>query len=162
MKKLIVPVLSASLLIASLSPVVASAETVVQNPDTSAVSQELITPQANSGWETKNGITARVYTDRNGDVPVSDSYIGVTGEKTAAGGTIYYYYYLVNIDTDRVVAESNPSSFSSTSPQSRFPIDNLLNKGQSGNFQIMMKLFSDSNYDNWIGDWYTPSFKVSN
>ncbi|MEI5909437.1 hypothetical protein WAK64_20625 [Bacillus spongiae] len=118
---------------------------------------------AESGWKTYNGISANVYTDRTGDYPVSDSYIGATGLKTSAGGTVYY-----RMELDEYVngawysRDSKKGSFSSQTPMSKFYIDEHLVKGESGTFRVMMKIFSDSEYDIWVGDWITDSFTVHN
>jgi hypothetical protein len=118
---------------------------------------------ANSGWETHGGITAKVYTDRSGSYPTRDSYIGVTGQKTSAGGRVYYSMYLDKYKNGKWYQKDEQMGYlSSQTPMKKFYINNYLSKGQSGTYRIRFKLFSDSGRWDWIGDWYTPSFKVYN
>lgn len=122
-----------------------------------------ISTMAASGWSTKNGVQARVYTDRSGTVPESDTYIGVTGEKTSAGGTVYYQLRLIRITngTEYFVSQSS-GTMTTTTSQKQFKIDSFLGFSTSGTFKIEMKLFKDSHLEQWIGDWSTPSFTVNN
>lgn len=121
---------------------------------------------ASSGWLTYGGITANVYTDRTGNYPASDSWIGVTGQKTSTGGTVYYEFNLIHVRADGsgelVPQETQTGSFSSQSPQKYMYIDEFLPKGGSAIYYIQMKLYSDPGYQNWIGDWNTGSFAVYN
>jgi hypothetical protein len=125
---------------------------------------------ASSGWLTNGGITANVYTDRTGDYPASDTWIGVTGQKTSTGGTVYYEFNLMHHradGTDEIAGSwQNPEtvtgSFSSQSSQRYFYIDDFLPTGSSGIYWVQMKLYSDSGYQNWIGDWNTAWFAVYN
>lgn len=126
-------------------------------------STEEIVPFASTGWETKSGITARVYTDRTGDYPASDDWIDVTGQKTDAGGTVYYRIEIVKqIPAGWELVATQKGSFASQTPTKRFYIDNLLSKGSSGTFKVNLKIFKDSAENYWLGDWTTSSFKVYN
>ncbi|SFD68766.1 hypothetical protein [Bacillus sp. UNCCL81] len=119
---------------------------------------------ASSGYVTKGGVTAEVYTDRSGDYPSSDTYIGVTGAKTSAGGTVYYSMLLEQYKSGSwLLVDHEDGYFSSQSPMKKFYIDNLLAKGTSGTFRVEMVLRNDPNSDyGELGSWYTPSFKVYN
>lgn len=115
---------------------------------------------ASSGWATYGGITAIVYTDRTGSYPVSDTYIGATGEKTATGGEVYYNMYLT--DANHKVIAVQQGSFSSMSPMKKFYIDNYVSKGSSRQFHIQMNLFANSSRTVNYGVWTTPLFTVYN
>lgn len=119
---------------------------------------------ASSGYVTKNGVTAVVYTDRSGDYPTSDTYIGVTGAKTSAGGTVYYSMLLEQYRNGSwLLVDHEDGSFASQSPLKKLYIDNFLAKGSSGTFRVQMVLRNDPNSDYGdLGSWYTPSFKVYN
>ncbi|MFL1672958.1 hypothetical protein [Paenibacillus dendritiformis] len=150
--------LSLGLLFSAVSPA-ASAEQ-AQNLSLSSD----IAPMVNTGWVKKNGIEARVYTDRLDDYPVSDTYVGVTAEKKAAGGTVYYQIVLSKVKSDGTTyyVDSVYGSMSSKSPQAKFYIDDFLDKGSSGTYRVMLKIFKDKEYDDWVGDWITDSFKIYN
>lgn len=118
---------------------------------------------ASTGYQTYNGITANVYTDRTGDYPVSDDWIDVWGQKTSTGGTVYYMVHMDKFNGSswsQVATQSG--SFASQTPAKRFYINDLLSAGSSGTFRVRFKIFRDSGYQDWIGDWITPSFRVYN
>jgi len=118
---------------------------------------------ASSSWSTQHGIRAMVYTDRSGNYPKSDSYIGVTGKKTAAGGKVYYRMELDQRKNGAWIKRGTiRGEFSSQTPMKKFHIDNYLKKGQSGTFRVMLKIWKEKSEINWLGDHITNSFKVYN
>lgn len=107
-----------------------------------------------SGSQTKGGITAKVYTDKNSYK--SNETIYVTGEKTAAGGTVYYEIYLLQkIGNQQYLVDSTSGSTAGKTPTVKF-------KPGVGTYTVMLKLFSDSNFDNYIDYWETTAFNVTN
>ena len=123
---------------------------------------------ASTGWQTTNGVTAILYTDRSGSYPASDSFVGVTAEKTAAGGTVYYtmdLHQYINGTWYSLGNDQQSGSFSSASPLKKFNIDNHLSKGKSGTFRVVMELNSNNDWSNpnsFRGFFTTPSFTISN
>ncbi|MED1790322.1 hypothetical protein P4V47_23135 [Brevibacillus laterosporus] len=115
----------------------------------------------NTGWQTKNGVEARVYTDRSGDYPESDSYVKVTGEKKGSG-TLYYRLELIKHQDGREIGIYSEKGTMTSSASATFYKDNFLSKGSSGTYSVMLKLFKDRNEDEWIGDWISSTFKVNN
>ncbi|TQR27203.1 hypothetical protein C7Y47_23595 [Lysinibacillus sphaericus] len=107
-----------------------------------------------SGSQTKGGITAKVYTDKNSYK--SNETIYATGEKTAAGGTVYYdirIWKKTSNGWEQVGIEYG--STSGKTSQVKF-------KPGVGTYTVMFKIFTDSKMDNWVGDWETTEFKVTN
>lgn len=120
-----------------------------------------ISPAVNTGWIKKNGVEARVYTDRTKDYPATDTYVGVTGEKKGSG-TLYYEIKLWRkTSSGWEEAASTLGSFTSKTDQAKFNIADFMSKGSSGTFQVALKLFKDKYYDEWLGDWTTESFTIN-
>jgi len=109
-----------------------------------------------SGSQTKGGITAKVYTDKNSYK--SNETIYATGEKTAAGGTIYYEMFLWKKTANggwTLAAEAPIGSTSGKTPQAQF-------KPGVGTYTVMFKIYKSPKGENWVGDWETTEFKVTN
>ncbi len=107
---------------------------------------------AGSGWQTKSGITAKISTNKNNYKLGED--ILVNAEKTAAGGKIYYEVVLLSLDISKGMwFQRDRYGFASTTgkiPQIKFRAIYGV-----GPYRVMLKAFSDPEYDKWLGDWET-------
>ncbi|MFF2155787.1 hypothetical protein ACFVVQ_10765 [Paenibacillus chitinolyticus] len=157
MKKSLVSFLSAALLLSSASSV-ALAEQSTVSP------QGLITPQAigaDSGWQTKNNIRARVYTDATSYGPGTKN-VNVTVEKSTVGAADYI------IDVEKQESNGNWVGAGSAqihgtianSASHSIPISSLLSVNTQGTFRIQLRIFQYANPDGYLGTWYTSSFTV--
>lgn len=125
---------------------------------------------ATSGWSTKSGaggsMYAVVYTDRSGSYPSTDTYIGITGQKSSAGGTAYYTMMVEYYDTDNSgwfgIGPIFTGYFASQSPMKKYYISNLPTRRSSYSVRVQMTLYSSSNksYNTRVGTWTTNSFTV--
>ncbi|MGW9128735.1 hypothetical protein ACWGPW_27665 [Paenibacillus chitinolyticus] len=147
MKKSIVSFLSAALLLSSVSSV-AFAEQNAVSP------QGLITPLADSGWQTKNNIRARVYTDANSYGP-GTSKIKITAEKSTTGAA-YYELYLDN-GKEMVKVGSGTIGSSVTLDAS---VSSIVPVNSQASLTVLLKIYAYGDWDKWLGDWETGSFTV--
>ncbi|EPD81264.1 MULTISPECIES: hypothetical protein [unclassified Paenibacillus] len=147
MKKSIVSFLVATLLLSSVSSV-ALAEQNAVSP------QGLITPLADSGWQTKNKIRARVYTDANSYGPGTNK-IKITAEKSTAGAA-YYQLYLMN-STQMVQVGSGTIGSSVTLDAA---VSNIVPVNSQASIKVLLKIYAYGDWDTWLGDWETDSFTV--
>ncbi|SEF51460.1 hypothetical protein [Paenibacillus sp. UNC499MF] len=134
------------------------------NSEVSKINADLVTPTASSGWQTKNGVTARVYTDRTATYPASDSYIGITAEKSSPGATYYELVLGKKTGSDSwVQVWSTSGTFASSSTgQYKVDIDNIVSKYSQGTFMVRLKIYAYGDWDTWLGDWETEEFVVLN
>jgi len=156
MKKRLVTILSTLILLTSVATTASANTPVNTNNDT-------VTPFVNTGWIKKNNIEARVYTDRTGTYPASDTYIGITGEKRTSGAA-YYQLDLWKKGSNGVITQvaTTTGTFSSSTGQWQVKIDDILSKNSSGTFIVNLKIFSYGDWDSWLGDWETSEFLVNN
>ncbi|WP_036740350.1 hypothetical protein [Paenibacillus sp. HGH0039] len=161
MTKKLVTILSTSLLVASLSSVTSvSANSSDVSPK--VAEKSLISPQANSGWKKQNGIEARVYTNRTGSYPNSDTYIGVTAEKKTTGAAYYQLVISEQKNGTSYQRASKDGTWSGTSISHNFNIDDILDRNSQGTFLVRLKIFAYGDWDTWLGDWETETFTVVN
>ncbi|OZB90930.1 hypothetical protein [Paenibacillus sp. XY044] len=159
MKKKITALLSSVVLLTAVATS-ASAE----SAEETAAPQDsgIFTPYVNTGWIKQNGIEARVYTDRTSSYPVSDTYIGITGEKKTAGSA----YYQLTLDKKNGSTYSQVAStrgtFASSTGQWQVQIDDILSTGSTGTYRVMLKVFAYGDWDTWLGDWISDDFVVNN
>ncbi|MEC3756584.1 hypothetical protein P9160_04010 [Bacillus halotolerans] len=113
---------------------------------------------ATSGWETHSGVKAKVTTDRSGDYPSSDTYVGVNLQSQYSQKLSYMIF--IN-DGTHFWAERRGSIDAYGSVDRNILISDFLGKGKSGNFTVFVKFFKYNDYDYWYGDWETSSFRVS-
>lgn len=108
-----------------------------------------------SGWKTIGGIKARVSTSKD---TYNNDNIVVNAERSGTGATVYY-----RIDIYKQVGSSwvlTPDSKKSGTFTSKVHTVTFNNYG-NGLYNVVLKVFSDSNHNNWIGDWET-NFYVNN
>lgn len=125
---------------------------------------------ASTGWVNGHGLTVKLSTDRSGSYPVQDTFVGVTAEKTAAGGRVYYIMELQRYKNGKwyysgKTMDEQWGYFSSRTPVKKFMIDNHLAKGESGTFRVKMELNSNDNWQSsssFRGVLITPSFVINN
>ncbi|GKS13518.1 hypothetical protein YDYSY3_45180 [Paenibacillus chitinolyticus] len=156
MKKNLLSLLAASLLTASLTPVVSAAE-ISKKPNVN----ELISPQATSGWSNQGGYDCRVYTDRSGSYPVSDDYIGVTAEKKQTGAA-YYHITLWKQENGTENQKAEERGTFSTSANVKFKIDSFQDRNSQATYKVRFSLFQCGNWDGTLGQWTTDEFTVVN
>ncbi|MGE6578999.1 hypothetical protein ACQKFM_29260 [Paenibacillus xylanexedens] len=156
MKRKFFVILSSVILLASVSTSVSAKP--IFTPET-----DIVTPFVNTGWSTKNGIEARVYTDRTKDYPVSDDYVGITGEKRTTGSA--YYQLTIDRRLNNGVyerANSKTGTFASSTGQWKVNIDDLQGENSHGTYRVMLKVFAYGDWDTWLGDWTSDDFVVYN
>lgn len=115
----------------------------------------LISPMSaqGTGWQTKGGIKAQVYNSK-------DSYnigekIIVYGERSGTGATVYYDVNVAKMTNGQwqwTPDSGKKGTF--TSKVHKFEFNNY----GSGLYKVIFKVFSDSSYNNWIGDWETTFY----
>lgn len=128
-----------------------SNEPVLEEP----VLEGLISPMSaqGSGWQTKGGIKAQVYNSK-------DSYnigerIKVYAERSGTGATVYYDVRIGKmINGSWVQTPDSGKTGTFTSKVHNFDFNNY----GSGLYKVLFKVFSDSSYNNWIGDWETTFY----
>ncbi|WP_068775810.1 hypothetical protein [Paenibacillus sp. FJAT-26967] len=156
MKKSLVSFLSAALLLSASSVVLAEQNTV--SP------QGLITPQAigaDSGWQTKNNIRARVYTDATSYGPGTKN-VNVTVEKSTTGAADYIIDVHKQTSSGTWVHSGSAQIHGTiaNSASHSIPISSLLSVNTQGTFRIQLRLFQYANPNGPLGEWFTSSFTV--
>ncbi|MGG3278818.1 hypothetical protein [Paenibacillus solani] len=157
MKKYIISFLSAALVSAAFSAVsFADSSTVPTRLESLADLTQSI--GASSGWQTKNNIRARVYTDATSYGPGSKN-INVTIDKSTVGAADYQIYVWSQTSSGSTISDIYGTIGTSSITHS-IPISRLLPVNSQGTFTVMLKVFQYGNPDGWLGDWETSSFSV--
>ncbi|WP_324728758.1 hypothetical protein VO178_19405 [Lysinibacillus fusiformis] len=105
---------------------------------------------ASSGWQTYGGITAKVSTNKD-NYKYNDQIL-IDAEKTSTGGKVYYEVYVDKLQTNGMWVEVGRFGKGSTSGKiSQVSVKAIYGTGP---YKVRFKLFSDSAYDKWIGDWF--------
>ncbi|AJS59224.1 hypothetical protein [Paenibacillus sp. IHBB 10380] len=156
MKKYIVSLLSAALISGAFSAV-SFADSPTNSTRLESLANFTQSIGATSGWQTKNNIRARVYTDATSYGPGSRN-INVTVEKSTVGAASYQIYVTSPTGTGGI--NDIYGTIGSSPITHTIPISSLLPINEQGTFTVMLKVYQYANYDVWLGDWEIPSFPV--
>ncbi|MED3513088.1 MULTISPECIES: hypothetical protein [Bacillus] len=115
---------------------------------------------ATSGWETHNGVKAKITTDRSGDYPSTDTYIGINIQ-TQYSKKLSYQLMINDVNKHELLAERRGTIDANGNIDRKILISDFLGKGKSGKFKVLFKAYKYGDYDTWYGDWFTSEFTVT-
>ncbi|PIJ96858.1 hypothetical protein [Lysinibacillus sphaericus] len=122
-------------------------ESVLETP---ILDESVLRSVSGSGWKTIGGIKARVSTTK--DTYESKDNIVVKAERSGTGATVYYRIDIYkNVGSSWVKTPDSGKSGNFTSKEHTITLNNY----GTGLYQALLKVWSDSNEINWIGDWET-------
>lgn len=103
-----------------------------------------------SGWQTKGGITARVSTSKDA-YAANESFV-VNAERSGSGATVYYEIMITKqIGSSWNVVPDSGKKGTFTNKVHKISFNNY----GKGIYKATLKVWSDSSYQYWIGDWET-------